>query len=62
MLLDTAPFAEDEVKAAERLLEAGVAVVPGTDFAAFGHVRLSYATSEENLKKALERFARALAQ
>ena len=38
----------------------GVAVVPGTDFAAFGHVRLSYATSEENLRKALERFARVL--
>ncbi len=60
VLLDTSPFAEDEVKAAERLLEAGVAVVPGTDFAAYGHVRLSYATGEENLKKALERFARAL--
>lgn len=60
VLLDTSPFAEDEVKAAERLLEGGVAVVPGTDFAAFGHVRLSYATSEENLRKALERFARVL--
>ncbi len=60
VLLDTSPFAEDEVRAAERLLEAGVAVVPGTDFAAFGHVRLSYATSEENLKKALERFAQIL--
>lgn len=60
VLLDTSPFAEDEVKAAERLLEGGVAVVPGTDFAAFGHVRLSYATSEENLKKALERFAQVL--
>lgn len=61
VLMDTAPFAPDEVRVAERLLEAGVAVVPGTDFAALGHVRLSYATSEENLRKALERFARALA-
>ncbi len=60
VLLDTSPFAEDEVQAAERLLQAGVAVVPGTDFAAFGHVRLSYATGEENLKKALERLARLL--
>lgn len=60
VLMDTSPIAPDEVRAAERLLEAGVAVVPGTDFAAFGHVRLSYATSEENLRKALERFARVL--
>ncbi len=60
VLMDTSPFAPSEVEAAEKLLQAGVAVVPGTDFAAFGHVRLSYATSEENLKKALERFAQAL--
>jgi aspartate aminotransferase len=60
VLMDTSPFAPDEIQAAERLLQAGVAVVPGTDFAAFGHVRLSYATGEENLKKALERFAQAL--
>ncbi|WP_337843922.1 aspartate/prephenate aminotransferase [Thermus sp.] len=60
VLLDTTPIAQDEVQAAERLLEVGVAVVPGTDFAAYGHVRLSYATSEENLRKALERFARLL--
>jgi aspartate aminotransferase len=60
VLMDTSPFAPNEVEAAERLLVAGVAVVPGTDFAAFGHVRLSYATGEENLKKALERFAQAL--
>ncbi len=58
ILLDTGPIAPDELKAAERLLEAGVAVVPGTDFEAFGHVRLSYATGEENLKKALDRLAR----
>ena len=60
VLMDTSPIAPDEVRAAERLLEAGVAVVPCTDVAAVGHVRLSYATSEENLRKALERFARVL--
>lgn len=48
------------MKAAERLLQGGVAVVPGTDFAAYGHMRLSYATSEANLRKALERFAQVL--
>ncbi len=60
VLLNTDAFAEDEIKATERLLEARVAVVPGTDFAAFRHVRLSYATSEENLQKALARMATLL--
>ncbi|MGQ9735931.1 MAG: aspartate/prephenate aminotransferase [Thermaceae bacterium] len=60
ILMNTELLAEDEVQAAERLLEAGVAVVPGTDFAAYRHVRLSYATSEENLKKALDRMATLL--
>lgn len=60
VLLDTSPIAPDEVQAARRLLEAGVAVVPGTDFAAFGHVRLSYATSEANLEKALKRMGSLL--
>lgn len=60
VLLNTDAFAEDEIQAAERLLQAGVAVVPGTDFAAYRHVRLSYATSEENLKKALGRMATLL--
>ncbi|MER3602936.1 MAG: aspartate aminotransferase [Thermus sp.] len=60
VLLNTDAFAEDEIQAAERLLEARVAVVPGTDFAAYRHVRLSYATSEENLKKALGRMATLL--
>ncbi len=47
---------EDELKAAEILLErARVAVVPGTDFRAPGHVRMSYATSEAAIQEALER-------
>ncbi len=47
---------EDELKAAEILLErARVAVVPGTDFKAPGHVRMSYATSEAAIQEALER-------
>ena len=42
----------------ERALnEAGVALLSGTSFGAFGegYVRLSYANSQENIKKALER-------
>ncbi|WP_456413422.1 pyridoxal phosphate-dependent aminotransferase [Oceanithermus profundus] len=49
---------EDELKAAEIMLDrARVVVVPGTDFVAPGHVRMSYATSDENLERALERLA-----
>ncbi|MCE5359758.1 pyridoxal phosphate-dependent aminotransferase [Candidatus Igneacidithiobacillus taiwanensis] len=40
---------------AEKLLEAGVAVVPGSAFGSPGHLRLSFATSEENLTRALDR-------
>jgi aspartate aminotransferase len=61
VLSDTSRIDPDEVKATERLLtEARVAVVPGTDFAAPRHVRLSYATSEANIRKALERIASIL--
>jgi len=42
--------------------EARVAVVPGSAFLAPAHVRLSYATSQANLDKGLERMAAALAE
>jgi aspartate aminotransferase len=45
----------------ERLLEFGVALVPGSAFGSEGCIRISFATSMDNLKKALERIARALA-
>ena len=37
------------------LEKAHVGVVPGTDFDAPGQARFSYATSMENIEKALER-------
>jgi len=43
------------------LVEAGVAVVPGSAFGSEGYIRLSFATSMENLQNALQRIARALA-
>jgi aspartate/methionine/tyrosine aminotransferase len=44
------------------LYNAGVAVLSGTSFGKFGedHLRLSFANSVENIKKALERIARAV--
>lgn len=52
---------EDDVSLSEYLIEkANVALVPGSAFGAPGHLRLSYATSMENLEKALDRIAGAL--
>lgn len=42
------------------LVEAGVAVVPGSAFGSEGYIRLSFATSMENLTQALERITKAL--
>jgi aspartate aminotransferase len=47
---------DDDVQFSEYLIEnARVAVVPGSAFGAPGHVRISFATSMENLEKAMER-------
>jgi aspartate aminotransferase len=59
--------ATDKIKEAtdlalsDYLLESvGVAVVPGSAFGAEGYFRISFATSMENLKEALDRIAKAL--
>jgi len=43
------------------LVQGGVAVVPGSAFGSEGYIRLSFATSMENLLKALTRIAQTLA-
>ena len=43
------------------LVEAGVAVVPGSGFGAPDHMRISFACSMETLEDALRRIERALA-
>jgi len=51
----------DDVELASWMLEhAGVAMVPGTAFGAPGHLRLSYATSMENLESCVQRIKQAL--
>jgi aspartate aminotransferase len=53
---------KDDVALAEHLLlKHGLAVVPGSAFGAPGHLRLSYATSDANLQKAIDRLAAGLA-
>lgn len=49
---------KDDLVLAEVLLEAGVAVVPGSAFGTPGHIRLSFATSDKNLEMALDRIER----
>ena len=54
--------AATDVALSEYLLEnGGVAVVPGSAFGSEGYIRLSFATSMENLTNALERIAKAFA-
>ncbi|MHB8585620.1 MAG: pyridoxal phosphate-dependent aminotransferase [Thermoplasmatota archaeon] len=56
-------WAMDSLAFAEHLLyQGGVAVTPGSEFGPAGeqHIRISYATSRENLQKGLERVAEAV--
>ena len=47
-----------DTELAEHLLaEKGVALVPGSAFGLPGHIRISFATSMENLEKSIERIA-----
>lgn len=51
----------DDMAFAEHLInEAGVALVPGSAFGLPGYARISYATSMENLKNAMERMAKVV--
>jgi len=52
---------EDDLAFVEHLItEHGVALIPGTAFGAPGYVRLSFATSMENLTRALDRIEQAV--
>ncbi len=54
---------KDSVEFSSRMLrQAGVAVVPGSAFGKEGYVRISFATSMQNLEKGLDRLDRALQQ
>jgi len=55
-LIDKLEGIKDDFDLAEYLLnEANVAVVPGTAFGSKNHIRISFATSLENLEKAVDR-------
>jgi aspartate aminotransferase len=59
--IDSDSSVSNDVEFAEKLLkEAGVALVPGSAFGMPGHMRLSFATSQEILKNAIDRLKKAL--
>ena len=54
--IDANPDVKNDVEFSSWVLDkAGVAIVPGSAFGTEGHVRLSFATSMENLQKAMQR-------
>lgn len=60
-IIDRMPEIRDDIELAAWMLEhAGVAMVPGTAFGAPGHLRLSYATSMENLQACIQRINNAI--
>jgi len=61
--VDVSKIERDSLKFAGRLLdEAKVAVIPGEGFGTPGYMRLSFATSMENIKEGLERIERWVRQ
>jgi aspartate aminotransferase len=60
-IIDRLEGINNDLELAEFLLnKAEIALVPGSAFGAPGYLRLSFATSMENLKKALERLKKAV--
>jgi aspartate aminotransferase len=60
-LIAALPGVHDDIELTEHLISAGVAPVPGSAFGAPGHLRVSFATSTQNLDEALGRISRAVA-
>ena len=61
--VDVSEISGNTLKLADRLLdEAKVAVVPGEGFGSPGYIRLSFATSMENIKEGLDRIEKWLKQ
>jgi aspartate aminotransferase len=60
-LMDRNPNIKNDVEFAEELLNtAEIALVPGSAFGAPGYMRLSFATSMENLQESMRRLKRAV--
>ena len=58
--LDTAVELDSSRLCSRLLEEEGLAVIPGSAFGAEGHIRLSFAASEENIREGVKRLMRFL--
>jgi len=62
-VIDRLEGIDDDLQLGEYLIEnAGVALVPGSAFGTPGHMRLSFATSMENLENAMQRIADCISE
>ena len=60
-VIDQLDDIKDDIQFAEYLIEeAGIALVPGSAFGAPGYMRISFATSMENLEEGMKRLKEAL--
>lgn len=58
-LMESVKDVKNDIELAERLIgDVGVALVPGSAFGAPGHMRVSFATSMETLKEAMDRISK----
>ncbi len=62
IFLDVSAYEKDSMKFANELLEYGVAVIPGAPFGKDGCIRISYASSEDDIKKGIKRIGDFLKQ
>ncbi|MGW4123021.1 pyridoxal phosphate-dependent aminotransferase [Nocardia sp. NPDC004711] len=57
---DVRQFDLDEIAVADRLINSGVITVPGSSFGCPGHLRLSFAIGDKQLRRGLETMAEVL--
>jgi len=63
VFLDVSKFTKDSLSFSLSLLEKeGLIIVPGKSFGAEGYIRLSFATSEKNIKEGIKRLKRFLSK
>ena len=62
IFLDVSQYEKNSVKFVEELLEYGVAVIPGAPFGKDGYIRISYASSEDDIRNGIKRIENFLHQ
>jgi len=60
IFVNISSYTKDSMDLTNKLLEQGVAVIPGAPFGKDGYIRISYASSEGDIKKGIERIGKFL--